>query len=49
MKLLDVVAVINDAPEKTLQRGHVGTIVQVLAPVFSRLSLVTWKVGPTPQ
>jgi Domain of unknown function (DUF4926) len=32
MKLLDVVALINDAPEKTLQRGQVGTIVEFLAP-----------------
>jgi Domain of unknown function (DUF4926) len=32
MKLLDVVALINDAPEKALQRGQVGTIVEVLAP-----------------
>jgi len=32
MKLLDVVALINDVPEKALQRGQVGTIVEVLAP-----------------
>jgi hypothetical protein len=32
MKLLDVVALINDMPEKALQRGQVGTIVEVLAP-----------------
>ncbi len=32
MKLLDVVALINDIPEKALQRGQVGTIVEVLAP-----------------
>ena len=32
MKLLDVVALIDDAPEKALQRGQVGTIVEVLAP-----------------
>jgi hypothetical protein len=41
MKLQDVVALIDDVPEKALQRGQVG--------VFSRLSLVTWKVGPTPR
>ncbi len=32
MKLLDVVALIDDMPEKGLQRGQVGTIVEVLAP-----------------
>jgi uncharacterized protein DUF4926 len=32
MKLLDVVALISDVPEKALQRGQVGTIVEVLAP-----------------
>jgi Domain of unknown function (DUF4926) len=32
MKLLDVVALIDDVPEKALQRGQVGTIVEVLAP-----------------
>ena len=32
MKLLDVVALINNVPEKALLRGQVGTIVEVLAP-----------------
>jgi hypothetical protein len=32
MKLLDVVALIDDVPEKALRRGQVGTIVEVLAP-----------------
>jgi hypothetical protein len=32
MKLLDVVALISDVPKKALQRGQVGTIVEVLAP-----------------
>ena len=32
MKLLDVVALTDDAPEKALRRGQVGTIVEVLAP-----------------
>jgi hypothetical protein len=32
MKLLVVVALINGVPEKALQRGQVGTIVEVLAP-----------------
>jgi hypothetical protein len=31
MKLLDVVALLNDIPEHHLQRGQVGTIVEVLA------------------
>ncbi len=30
--LLDVVALLNDAPEEGLQRGQVGTIVEMLAP-----------------
>jgi len=32
MKLLDVVALIEDVPEKGLRRGQVGTIVETLAP-----------------
>jgi Domain of unknown function (DUF4926) len=32
MKLLDVVALLDDVPEKALRRGQVGTIVEVLAP-----------------
>ena len=32
MKLLGLVALINEAPEKAIQRGQVGTIVKVLAP-----------------
>lgn len=32
MKLLDVVALIEDAPEKGLRRGQVGTVVETLAP-----------------
>ncbi len=32
MKLLDVVALIDDEPGKGLRRGQVGTIVEVLAP-----------------
>lgn len=31
MKLLDVVALTEDMPERQLQRGQVGTIVEVLA------------------
>jgi hypothetical protein len=32
MKLLDVVALIEDEPGKGLRRGQVGTIVETLAP-----------------
>jgi hypothetical protein len=32
MKLLDVVALIEDLPEKRLLRGQVGTIVEQLTP-----------------
>jgi hypothetical protein len=31
MKLLDVVALVDDAPDKGLRRGQVGTIVEFLA------------------
>ncbi len=31
MKLLDVVALIDGLPEKALQRGQIGTIVELLA------------------
>lgn len=32
VKLLDVVALMDDLPERELQRGQVGTVVEVLAP-----------------
>jgi len=32
MKLLDVVALTEDVPEKGLRRGQVGTVVEYLAP-----------------
>jgi hypothetical protein len=32
MKLLDVVALLEGAPDKALRRGQVGTIVELLAP-----------------
>jgi len=32
VKLLDVVALIDDLPENNLSRGQVGTVVEVLAP-----------------
>jgi Domain of unknown function (DUF4926) len=33
IKLLDVVALLEDLPELNLYRGHVGTIVEVYEPV----------------
>jgi len=32
VKLLDVVALTDDLPESELQRGQVGTVVEILAP-----------------
>jgi len=32
MKILEVVALTNDVPEKHLRRGQVGTVVELLAP-----------------
>lgn len=32
IKLLDTVALINDLSERKLQRGEVGTVVEILAP-----------------
>ena len=32
IKLLDVVALLNDRPELGLQAGHVGTVVEELSP-----------------
>jgi hypothetical protein len=32
VKLLDVVALTDDLPERELQRGQVGTVVELLAP-----------------
>ncbi len=32
VKLLDVVALTDDLPERELRRGQVGTVVEVLAP-----------------
>jgi len=30
VKLLDVVALVSDVPEKSLRRGQVGTVVEIL-------------------
>jgi hypothetical protein len=32
VKLLDVIALTEDLPESELQRGQVGTVVEILAP-----------------
>jgi hypothetical protein len=32
IKLLDVVALTDDVPERKLKRGQVGTVVEILAP-----------------
>ena len=32
IKLLDTVALLEDLPERTLKRGEVGTVVEILAP-----------------
>ncbi|MDQ3606928.1 MAG: DUF4926 domain-containing protein [Gemmatimonadota bacterium] len=32
MKLLDVVALVEDVPERHLLRGHMGTVVEVFEP-----------------
>ena len=32
IKLLDTVALLNDMPHASLRRGHVGTVVEDLAP-----------------
>jgi Domain of unknown function (DUF4926) len=54
MKLLDVVALISDVPKKALQRGQVGTIVEVLAPgvfevEFSDLEGRTYALAALPE
>jgi len=32
IEMLSVVALLEDVPEKALRRGHVGTVVEILAP-----------------
>ena len=43
VKLLDVVALIADLPDKDLLRGQVGTVVESLGPAFSRSNSLTTK------
>ena len=40
IKLLDVVAVLVDIPEKNLYRGQVGTVVEILAPSVYEVEFV---------
>jgi Domain of unknown function (DUF4926) len=49
MKLLDVVALTQDEPEKGLRRGQVGTIVETLASGSSKSSSATWTGGHMPR
>ena len=40
IKLLDVVALTQDLPERKLQRGQVGTIVELLAPTVFEVEFI---------
>jgi hypothetical protein len=53
MKLLDIVALPDDVPEKALRRGQMGTTVEVLAPgvfevEFSDLEGRTYAMAALP-
>lgn len=43
IKLLDVVALIEDIPEHNLQRGQVGAVVEILAPDACEVEFVDKK------
>lgn len=54
MKILQVVALTNDVPEKHLRHGQVGTIVEMLAPgimevEFSDLDGNTYAMCSVPE
>lgn len=54
MKILEVVALTNDFPEKHLRRGQVGTIVELLAPgvvevEFSDLDGIPYAMCAVPE
>lgn len=54
MKLLEVVALVDDIPDKALRRGQVGTIVELLAPgvfevEFDDLSGRTYASAALPE
>ncbi len=40
LKLLDVVALTEDVPDRALSRGQVGTVVEVLAPSVFEIEFV---------
>jgi len=43
IKLLDVVALIDDIPEHNLQRGQVGAVVEILSPDVYEVEFVDNK------
>ena len=43
IKLLDVVALLEDLPERGLKRGQVGTVVEELAPCVYEVEFVDTK------
>jgi hypothetical protein len=54
MKLLEIVALTEDEPDKGLRRGQVGTIVEILAPgvfkvEFSDLEGRTYALAALPD
>jgi Domain of unknown function (DUF4926) len=54
MKILEVVALTNDVPEKHLRRGQVGTVVELLAPgivevEFSDLDGIPYAMCAVPE
>ncbi|MCX7095525.1 MAG: DUF4926 domain-containing protein [Methylobacter sp.] len=54
MKILEVVALTNDIPEKHLRRGQVGTVLEVLAPgvvevEFADLEGIPYAICAVPE
>jgi Domain of unknown function (DUF4926) len=49
MKLLDVVALLDDVPEKALRRGQVGTLSRCSRPGFSRSNFQISRGAPMPR
>lgn len=45
MQLLDVIALMEDIPKENLQRGQVGTIVEILAENVFEVEFVDTKNG----
>ena len=48
LELLSVVALTEDLPERNLRRGQVGTVVENLAPGYSRSNSATTVDGRMP-